>query len=402
MPRLVNRGTAATAASSAPELPPYEPPSCPLNDAARSALGQLSNNRGTVPYESQIKESVRALGLGVGDLHGRLLAQQQRLDGLRERRRERGVSEKTAEEERLEEHLAAFEDEVDVVTRGSEEALRGLVDMRSELEDEAVILGELYTAAATSGAAIAAAAQQRRGAGLGPEDDGDADEEEDRKVEPVPSTLDTLRELRAEKLDEYTRLTPYQRYAQNNDYAGFKKLWHDAAAGEGGAPLPDASRWFRSNGEPVMDRPGANKRRTTAGGDEEDEDNDDIAVEREVLSLKCPLTLRDLEEPYSNNKCKHTFEKSAILDYLPRTGTVQCPQTGCSHMFSRAKFDQDFFLDELMLRRIRRARQAELDNDRAADDDEDDDDDDDEGDEPSMVVRGERHVRGRIPKPEPE
>ncbi|UNI22663.1 hypothetical protein JDV02_008528 [Purpureocillium takamizusanense] len=394
MPRLVNRGTAAPP-SAAPDLPPYEPPSCPLNEAARTALGQLSNHRGTAPYESQIKEAIRGLGLGVGDVHERLLSQQQRLEALRERRREKGLAEKSPEEERLEEHLASFEDEVDAVTRESEETLRGLIDMRNELEDEAVILGELYTTAATSSAAIAAAAQQRRGADLGPED---GDEEDDRKADPVPSSLDTLRELRAWKLAEYTKLTPIQRYARNNDYAGFKKLWHDAAAGEGGAPLPDASRWFRSNGQPVMDRPGTDNRRATAGAGEEDDDDDDVAVAREFVSLKCPLTLRDMEQPYSNVKCKHTFEKSAILDYLPRTGVVQCPQTGCSETFSSASFKDDFYLDEPMLRRIQRARQTDRNNDM----DEDEEDDEDDEDEASMVVGDARRVRGRMPKPEPQ
>ncbi|GJN71969.1 chromosomal organization and DNA repair protein Mms21 [Purpureocillium lilacinum] len=395
MPRLVNRGNAA-AASAVPDLPPYEPPSCPLNETARSALGQLSNNRGTVPYESQIKESIRGLGLGVGDVHERLFSQQQRLEGLRERRREKGITDKSPEEERLEEHLASFEDEVDAVTRESEETLRGLIDMRNELEDEAVILGELYTTAATSHAAIAAAAQERRGADLGPEDD---DEEDDRKAEPVPSTLNTLKELRTRKHADYSKLTPFQRYAKNNDYAGFKKLWHDAAAGDGGAPLPDASRWFRSNGQPVMDRPGTNNRRATAAPGEEDDD--DVAVAREFVSFKCPLTLRDMEEPYSNVKCKHTFEKSAILDYLPRTGVVQCPQTGCSETFSRASFEEDFFLDEPMLRRIQRARQTERNNDLDEDED-DEEEEDDEEDQASMVVGGARRVRGRMPKPEPE
>jgi len=34
-----------------------------------------------------------------------------------------------------------------------------------------------------------------------------------------------------------------------------------------------------------------------------------------VSSLKCPLTLQTFKEPYSNHVCKHTFEKSAILQF---------------------------------------------------------------------------------------
>lgn len=335
MPRLANRAAAATAAR---ELPAYQPPACPLNNAARAALGDLSNNRGTVPYEAQLKESVRHLGLGVGDLHERLAAQQQRLAALRQRREAKGATDKTREEERLEQHLQAFEADVDALTRRSEAALRGLVDMRSELDDEGVILGELYTAAAT-----APSAQQRRssGAAVKPEDEGGDDDQDDADAAAVASTLDTLRELRAQKQAQYEKLSPYERYAQNNDYAGFKKLWHDAAAGEGGPPLPDASRWFRPDGQPVMDRPG---RRAAVddgeagdgdGDDDGHDDDDDVAVESEKLSLKCPLTLRVMDEPYSNVKCKHAFEKSAILDYLLSADSVQCPQTGCSQVRGR-------------------------------------------------------------------
>lgn len=322
MPRLVNRGNAASSSSTA-SLPRYQPPACPLNDVARRSLGELSNNRGTVIYESQLKESVRFLGLGVSDLHERLRAQQERLENQRARRQEKGA-EKTAEEERLEAHLEELEHVVDGLTGESEEAIRDIIDKRAELEDEAVALGDLYTAASTAHNTNAAAARRRA---LNVEDQDEAD---DQKEDPVPSTADALRERRAQKLAEYTNLSPRQRYALNNDYAGFKKLWHDAAAGADGPPLPDASRWFRSNGEPVMDRPGAEQRRNTQGG--EDDDDDDVAVAREVLSLNCPLTLRPMEEPYSNNKCKHTFEKSAILDYLSRQGQMQCPQTGCSQV----------------------------------------------------------------------
>ncbi|KJZ78605.1 hypothetical protein HIM_01996 [Hirsutella minnesotensis 3608] len=96
-----------------------------------------------------------------------------------------------------------------------------------------------------------------------------------------------------------------------------------------------------------------------------------------------------MEEPYSNVKCKHTFEKAAILDYLPARGgnAVQCPQTGCSQTFSRATFDTDFYLDQAILRRVQRARQAQENEDMEDDDDDDDDDGED------MTVRGQRHLR---------
>jgi CheY-like chemotaxis protein len=45
------------------------------------------------------------------------------------------------------------------------------------------------------------------------------------------------------------------------------------------------------------------------------DDDDDLQMTGVISSLKCPLTLRTFKEPYSNKKCKHTFEKSAILQF---------------------------------------------------------------------------------------
>lgn len=319
MPRLVSRGTAAA--------PEYEPPACPLNNDARRALGELSNNRGTGFYEAQLKDVVRQLGLGVGDANERLGAQLERLDALRSRRLEKG-SDKTDEEVRLEDHLLHLESDVDSLTREAERAVRDAIDKKIELEDEAAVLADLFTTAVTHNIGAAAL---RRQPDADNEQEVDESAQRDQKQDPVPSTLDAFRERRALKLAEYNdQLTPAQRYARHNDYAGFKKLWHDAAAGEDGPALPDASKWFRSDGQPVMDRPGAAPRNSPDGSGADDDD--DIAVAREVLSLNCPLTLRPMGEPYSNSKCKHTFEKAAILAYLPPQGTVQCPQTGCAEV----------------------------------------------------------------------
>ena len=56
------------------------------------------------------------------------------------------------------------------------------------------------------------------------------------------------------------------------------------------------------------------------------DDDDDLVVEREIRDLKCPLSLRMMKDPYSNHKCQHTFEKSAIMDFLRTNGGVaKCP-----------------------------------------------------------------------------
>lgn len=317
--RLVNRsGAVAASRPATTELPEYQPPSCNLNEAAREALGQLSRNRGNLVYNSQLKEAHRFLGGSVGDLHERTRAQKDRLAALQQRREERGL-EKTDEEEKLQAHVAEMEEKVNALTDDSERAVRDLIDWRVEFEDEDEILAELH-----ANVTIAHLQNVDRHEGQNrrtPASDEDPDSDPETKQPPPPSTLHLFREQRTLKATAHTSMPPYERYALNNDYAAFKKLWHDASAGEDGPPLPDAIRWFNADGQPVMRE------------EEDAADDDDIAVAREVLSINCPLTLRPMEQPYSNRKCKHTFEKAAILDYLPmRQDAVQCPQTGCSQV----------------------------------------------------------------------
>ncbi|RCI16959.1 hypothetical protein L249_2697 [Ophiocordyceps polyrhachis-furcata BCC 54312] len=380
MPRLVNRGN-AYAATTTSTLPPYEPPSCEPDEEAGRKLSDLANNRGHSLYEAQVKECLRHLNLSVRDLNERLYDQRDRLTSLQSRRTQKGTD-ISEEEDRLRQHLDTFQHEVDHLTRQSEAAVRDCIDRRAELEDEATILEQLASrsiSTATSSSSTQPAHED--------DDDEDQDQDEDaeRKKPPksaAPSILKAFRQARSTKLTEYeNKLSAHQRYALQNDYIAFKKSWHDAVAGEGGPPLPDASKWFRPDGQPVMDRrPRSDAARRRSGpdidddvhGEDEDDDDDEIAVAREVISINCPLTLRPMVEPYSNNKCKHTFERSAIVDYLSSQRELQCPQTGCSAMFSRDTFHQDFHLDEAILRRIQ--REKETHRNRALDDDDIEDD----------------------------
>ncbi|RDA91266.1 hypothetical protein CP533_0655 [Ophiocordyceps camponoti-saundersi (nom. inval.)] len=375
MPRLVNRGKAygatTTTTSTASTLPPYEPPSCELDQEASRKLSDLANNRGHSLYDAQVKECLRHLNLSVRDLNERLSDQLDRLSNLRSRRAQKGLD-ITDDEHRLSQHVTTFEADVDDLTRQSEAAVRDCIDRRLELEDEATILEKL------ANGSIAASATQ-------PDDDDDDDDDDNDENKPstsAPSTLKAFRQARSAKLAEQEN--HYRRYALHNDYIAFKKSWHDAVAGKDGPPLPDASKWFRPDGQPVMKtRPQGATNRSAGAADDDDEvdendevevddDDDDVAIAREVISVNCPLTLRPMVEPYSNNKCKHTFEKSAIIDYLSGQTEVQCPQTGCSAKFHRENFKRDFHLDEAILRKIQREKEAR--RNRVLDDDDIEDD----------------------------
>lgn len=313
---------------------------CPLSENARRTLNELSNSRDAVPYENQLKDSIRQVSQCVGDLHERLRTRRDRLNDLRRRREEKGT-EKSAEEERLEVHIPKLEKEVADLTRDSEHTVRQIVDWRTELEDEGAVFVDLYQNVASSNAINPGDRRGQRGP-------GENDESGPENDESVTSVLATYRELRTQKKRDYTKMSPYERYALNNDYVGFKKIWYDAAAGDDGPPLPDPTRWFLQNGEPDLNTPGADEQGPTP---DDDNDDDDVAVSRENISINCPLTLLPMTEPYANRKCPHRFEKSAILEYLPARGMMQCPQTGCSQVSPNPNPNPPicFFLDLVLM-----------------------------------------------------
>ncbi|XWW98594.1 hypothetical protein V2A60_006594 [Cordyceps javanica] len=380
--RLVSRARSSAANGSATPMPSgadhYEPLEYPLDDAARLALEQLSTHRLQSRYIRNLKAATTNLGNVVGDIQDRLRERRAHIATQRCRRQDKAPEDGEEDLDALEQYLDEYAKKVDDSSREAEENLRRLIDQQFALEDEGKVIGEIYTDATNAQAdettrqlqkerrrAEAIEIAQANGDPNPPEE-----EDEEDKPSPVQSTLDSLRERQGDKQREYEQLSVHQRYAVNNEYASFKKLWHDAAQGEDGPPLPDASRWFAADGAPILPtvapRAGRRRSRTVDQGDDSD---DDIAVAREVTSLRCPLSLQEFVEPYSNKKCKHTFEKSAILDYLPARGQVQCPQTGCSQVFTRADFAQDFYLDHALLRRLQRRNVQNRLDDMDLDDD---------------------------------
>lgn len=96
-------------------------------------------------------------------------------------------------------------------------------------------------------------------------------------------------------------------------------------------------------------------------------DSDDIAIERERISLKCPLTLLPFRDPVTSTKCPHSFEREAIEGMIASSATtapapagsrarrvrsVKCPV--CSEVLTAA----DLRSDPVLLRRVRRAEAA--------------------------------------------
>ncbi len=170
------------------------------------------------------------------------------------------------------------------------------------------------------------------------DDDENAEEEENeedpelREPEdsiPVTGVNEVLQKIRQSKAEDWTRLDMGQRYASHNDYILFKKTLHDAQHPNDDATLPHASAWFGPAGQPILSKVGE----TDAPGEDDD---DELQIAREVRTFRCPLSMQVMEEPFSNNKCKHTFDKKSIIDYMGNNRVVQCPETGCTQVSHRA------------------------------------------------------------------
>jgi hypothetical protein len=137
-------------------------------------------------------------------------------------------------------------------------------------------------------------------------------------------------------------LIPTLRY-ENNAYKGFKSAVHDALhPGDNAPPLPKASKWFPQD-------PADSPSHANDPNEEEDEQSEEeIYILGGKTDYKCPLTLQVLKEPYTNNKCKHTFEKERIIEYINEQGAtftqsqatgprksqkqIKCIQVGCENV----------------------------------------------------------------------
>ncbi|KAK2041331.1 E3 SUMO-protein ligase nse2, partial [Colletotrichum somersetense] len=321
------------------DLPEYEPLACPLTAEAKRAIAELSNSRDVHRYQNHVKASIGHLSSAVAGINDSVRNCHEKLQRYNEKRAESNdldSQEKSQRELELEAHMATLDDEVSRLTAEAEAALRNLIDRQVELDDEKAALSE--TVSYFQAIPEQAPRQRRRARAEANVDNSNMDEEGDtvNDLPPPPdhSVIDLLRQYRTEKAHAYRRQPAYQRYALNNDYAAFKKLWHDAVHGDTEVPLPNAKRWFDNAGNPVMSatyrQPGNVKGEPGARG--ADDSDEDLVIAGEIRDYRCPLSMQLFENPVSNNVCSHTYEKQWIVDMLRKAPMkrAQCPVAGCS------------------------------------------------------------------------
>ncbi|KAI0535448.1 zinc-finger of the MIZ type in Nse subunit-domain-containing protein [Xylaria digitata] len=339
----------------ATRLPDYEPLSFPLGNASCRELAALANSADTRKYEEQLKQSLALLTNNVRDINDRYVKKKDELDKLR--KRQRGQSEEDGEDPeakkrgRAEEAaVARLREAVPALTVECESAVRNVIDLRVELEDDRKAIQDTVHKAELESTNAA-------DEGQGSDGDGTKGEDDDLVMRNIRrGILGPLRILKNERetaASDYATRSLEERYAVDNDYIGFKRLWWDAVHSMDGKPLPDASRWFTNN--------------NVGGDDSEDDEEADLVIAEEHISIYCPLSMVVMEEPYTSSVCKHTFNKPAIVQFLrSQPGHIaKCPQTGCNKEISI----KDFYDDQVMLRKIKRA-QAEKERD-VEDEDED-------------------------------
>lgn len=332
---------AAAAARPPPAgLPTYEPPMHPLDDKARALLHSANDPRVLRKINNHVAKSIELLTKSVGCVNDRLAERRKLVKSLEKRRLNSAAAADGARPLKAEmepgqaAYLADLEAKVARLTELSEAAMRDVLDYRVELVDEEAAFAAVEREVARQQPRPVAPRPERKTKGdAGHEETSEneigEEEEEDEEMadvdnaaaaaslEPHTSAVQLLRKELAARQSQYRQLSMHQRYSQDNDYIIFKKTWHDAVHDGDGVPVPHASTWFDKDGRPVAPNKDAVQ---------EDGSDDELMIQREVVDLRCPLTQAIMEEPYTSCVCKHTFEKSAIYEYISQfPNSAKCP-----------------------------------------------------------------------------
>jgi hypothetical protein len=349
-----NRSSVASTAARRPaapsdELPPYKKPSHALSQNAQNQLRTLNGR--SILYLKEKNKAAGDLITKAAELINDKLREREELTERKRKRWEKGIN--TDDQEEEEEELAKLREQVDAATKQLEESMRAVIDggeAAQRIEQSLLWLrdnapGQLereYETQMTQQNSLRQSQSQRRRRTQDQDGDERMEDEEPESPTPGPTPLDGSRPVltgisemftdhQNRKKDEYTSISLGGRYAKNNAYIGFKRMVHDAKY-QDTSTLPHPDTWFTESGSPA---PGV----TQLGNG----DDDDIVMDRENISTRCPLTFQTFKEPWTSTKCPHTFEKSAILGMIRastmRVGggggggrAVQCPMSGCDQV----------------------------------------------------------------------
>jgi hypothetical protein len=392
---------APTSTQSAQELPEYVPLSAPLNTKGQQALNRLLTDFPLEEITKKLQEANKLLTSCAGDITERLTEIRGSHQRKKAKRAERAAEGEDVEPEikEADERYQILKDRVEGMTKRMEKELRKGIDGYAHCNALEVAVKDLQRNAASSASTQATQATQ---------DPSSAITLPGSTIPPLPALTPSLATALERHNENYTAKSLAARYAKHNDYVGFKGTVHETSypADQPNHPaLPHARTWFETEEGAAPPQPGV----TNA-----DDSDDDIAIDRENISTRCPITLAEFVDPVKSKKCPHSFEKSAILEMIgqvrPPTSrgtrhafvpSVTCPVPGCPSELTKDDLEQDAMLTRRIKRLQRMKARAEeegesqmerggrggRDNVESIESGEDDVDDVDEGPRGSVQVK---------------
>ena len=92
--------------------------------------------------------------------------------------------------------------------------------------------------------------------------------------------------------------------------------------------------------ESVQGLEGLNAKKNEPG---QAEDEEGLVELGSTLSIKCPLTQKEFEDPVTNT-CGHSYEKSAVENYVRGATRKKCPVPGCGKQIEVENLQKDLVL----------------------------------------------------------
>ena len=346
-----NAGATQAAASQTIPLPTYQEPSHPLTPDAQNKLAMLLNTYPSNKLHGQLKDASGSLMNHVDEINSLLRETQ---DDYQRRSAKRAREAESALEDESE-NIQLLQNKVQGMSERMETSVRKCIDAEAKIEAVKKSLREIQgNAQRSSTQATQTTAQVTQ--------DGADNEENTQRPDPLMRSFEGSVEKHT---DIYMAKPPKFRYKEHDWFRNFKQAEYYASHGDD-AKRPDENRWFDNDGEPQAG---------VTGGI----DDDDFEEMGERISTKCPLTLRDFEDPVTSKKCPHSFEKKAIQEFIkqnrpPTRGRgpapvqdIECPVPGCEHRLTLDDLTEDVRLKTLIKRKLRRQelarQQAEEDED---------------------------------------
>lgn len=310
----------------------------PLTGTAQTALSQLLKNHATSSKLSDhLAFAIKQLTETTGDLNDVAYEKRIRYDKASIRRR---ANDEDSDEEERDAHTS-FQGKVQALTKKMDLSIRSVIDDQIWLEDFPEAAQNVIAASEEQ------STQQREQHNQSPTpiqstQHTQAGQDEDRSqmgngndssehsnTDPFDASHSkqnvtphvVLQSRLRDQFRDWQSKSLTERYASNNEYKGWKRIWYDANnPGESAPPMPDESLWFAA--EEGREFEFASQRAPHAGEDGESESDLEIAAEK--VRLKCPITLLPYQNPVTSANCNHSYERDAILDML-RTSSDHVP-----------------------------------------------------------------------------